>query len=154
MTDYLNPKIYAAQQLIEDLTDQEKIFLLQAVFPSGVETDDQGQYVVSTEILAVDFVPEDPNDLSEFLDEEDDEDILNYLDDRDVRERYKTFVRDMVRAGFKDSLRIRYSGRNYYNGPACDCGGRKSPDYGDIARATKVPLQTDAMGLNYIAYPK
>lgn len=54
------------------------------------------------------------------------------------------FVADMEDAGFEVE---HYRGRNFWTGPAV------RGEMQDVARATKVRIQTDSMGLGVICYP-
>lgn len=55
------------------------------------------------------------------------------------------FVQDMEAAGLEP---YHYSGRFFWKGPAVDTDSRD-----DVARATKVKLQQDSMGLGLVVYP-
>jgi len=59
-----------------------------------------------------------------------------------------TFVTDMETEGIPWR---HYSGRFYYEGPAAESGQFAVQE---IMSATKVPLQTDDMGLDKILYPR
>lgn len=64
-----------------------------------------------------------------------------------ANETCNRFVRDMERAGMKP---YHYRGRFFWQGPAVNVEG-KSRD--EVARATKVKLQQDDMGLGLVVYP-
>jgi hypothetical protein len=59
---------------------------------------------------------------------------------------HRQFVHDCRAAGYE----VRhYRGRNFWEGPAVI-----TDDADDVARATRVPVQQDNMGLGYVVYPR
>ena len=46
-----------------------------------------------------------------------------------------------------------YQGRFFWDGPAARSDQRNGPSLHDIIEKTKIPLQWDRLGSNYIAYP-
>lgn len=62
------------------------------------------------------------------------------------KQHYQQFAEDMRNAGLevKD-----YRGRNFYFGPAVFCG-----DIQYAIRMTKVKVQWDNMGFDFVVYPK
>lgn len=63
------------------------------------------------------------------------------------KEKYKRFVIDCCNVGLEDVRN--YRGRCFYEGP-----GVVVSDISKVAKITKVPIQWDNMGLDYIVYPK
>lgn len=65
-------------------------------------------------------------------------------------EIYNQFVKDMESAGieWRD-----YEGRFSYSGPAA-VTGKDGPSIQDVMTATRVPLQRDNLGLDWILYPR
>ena len=61
---------------------------------------------------------------------------------------YKQFVIDMLKAGREP---YHYHGRNFYRGPAVNV---RVHEFEDVARETRVRLQTDSMGLGMVVYPR
>lgn len=68
--------------------------------------------------------------------------------DEDV---YEQFVKDMERAGIEYDGE--YNGRFFYHGPAVRTNEKGFPTRQDVIRATKVKLQWDNLGLDFIVYP-
>ncbi len=66
-------------------------------------------------------------------------------------DNYEQFMLDMEKAGinYEDD----YQGRFFYKGPAVRTKEKGFPTLQDVIRATKVPIQWDGLGLDYIAYP-
>jgi len=66
------------------------------------------------------------------------------------QEKYRQFVMECYNAGYceEDSIQ-HYRGRYFYEGPAVI-----TPDVQDVVRATKVKVQWDNMGRDYVVYPK
>jgi len=64
---------------------------------------------------------------------------------------YQQFVEDMEEAGIEWE---HYRGRFYYEGPAARTNENGFPTQQDVIRATKVNVQWDNMGFNWIVYPK
>lgn len=57
----------------------------------------------------------------------------------------------MERAGYD----VReYHGRFFYHGPAVSTNESDGPTLQDVIRATKVSVQWDNLGLDYIVYPR
>lgn len=64
---------------------------------------------------------------------------------------YEQFRKDMERAGYD----VReYHGRFFYHGPAVSTNESDGPTLQDVIRATKVSVQWDNLGLDYIVYPR
>jgi hypothetical protein len=68
--------------------------------------------------------------------------------DEDV---YEQFVEDMENAGIEYDGE--YNGRFFYHGPAVRTNEKGFPTRQDVIRATKVKLQWDNLGLDFIVYP-
>ena len=68
--------------------------------------------------------------------------------DEDV---YEQFVEDMENAGIEYDGE--YNGRLFYHGPAVRTNEKGFPTRQDVIRATKVKLQWDNLGLDFIIYP-
>jgi hypothetical protein len=66
-------------------------------------------------------------------------------------DKYEQFVRDMEIAGIEYE---EYHGRFLYHGPAVRTNEKGFPTRQDIIRATKVELQWDNMGFDFIVYPR
>ncbi len=66
-------------------------------------------------------------------------------------DKYEQFVRDMEIAGIEYE---EYKGRFFYHGPAVRTNEKGFPTRQDIIRATKVELQWDNMGFDFIVYPR
>ena len=64
---------------------------------------------------------------------------------------YEQFRKDMEKAGYEVN---EYRGRNFYDGPAVSTSRRDDISLQDIMSATKVKIQYDNLGLDYIVYPK
>ena len=64
---------------------------------------------------------------------------------------YEQFRKDMEKAGYEVT---EYRGRNFYVGPAVSTSRKDDIDLQDIMSATKVNVQWDNLGLDYIVYPK
>ncbi len=63
---------------------------------------------------------------------------------------YQRFTHDMDANGFE----VReYRGRNFWKGPSVTTDERNGPTFQEICGATKVKLQRDNMGLDFIVYP-
>jgi hypothetical protein len=73
-------------------------------------------------------------------------------DKRDgMTDEHIKFTEDMEEAGFE----VRdYNGRFFYKGPAVATDRSNGPSLQDVMGATRVPLQWDNLGLDYIIYPK
>ena len=68
-----------------------------------------------------------------------------------MMDNYKQFVKDMEAVGYE----VRdYHGRFFYHGPAVATREKDGPTLQDVIRATKVPVQWDNLGLDYIVYPQ
>lgn len=65
-------------------------------------------------------------------------------------DNYEKFVRDMERAGIEYE---EYKGRFFYHGPAVRTNEKGFPTRQDVIRATKIRLQCDNLGLDFIVYP-
>ncbi len=63
----------------------------------------------------------------------------------------RKFLRDMNVAGIKVRM---YNGRFFYHGYAAETSRDDRIDMQDVMSATKVKLQTDNMGLDYVLYPR
>ena len=68
--------------------------------------------------------------------------------DEDV---FEQFVEDMENAGIEYDGE--YNGRFFYHGPAVRTNEKGFPTRQDVIRATKVKLQWDNLGLDFIIYP-
>ena len=66
-------------------------------------------------------------------------------------DKYEQFVKDMEKAGIEYDGE--YNGRFFYHGPAVRTNEKGFPTRQDVIRATKVILQWDNMGLDFIVYP-
>lgn len=60
------------------------------------------------------------------------------------------FVKDMEKAGIEYE---EYQGRFFYHGPAVKTKEEGFPTHQDVIRATKVKVQWDNYGLDFIVYP-
>lgn len=60
---------------------------------------------------------------------------------------HEQFKKDMIKAGYKIRM---YQGRWFWKGYAVSVD---KYDFQDVARATKVRLQKDSLGLGIIVYP-
>lgn len=74
--------------------------------------------------------------------EEDNEEV-----DEDI---YEQFVKDMEDVGIEYE---EYNGRFFYHGPAVRTNENGFPTREDVIRATKVKLQWDNLGFDFIVYP-
>lgn len=72
--------------------------------------------------------------------------------DCDYIGKFKKFIEDMKRAGIKYDEE--YHGRFFYIGPAVRTKEKGFPTKDDVIRSTKVKLQWDNLGLDYIVYPE
>ena len=70
--------------------------------------------------------------------------------DKDKQPNYFKFEKDMKKAGFPTQ---EYRGRWSWKGPAVFTNESSGPTLQDVIRTTKVPLQWDSMGLDFVAYP-
>jgi hypothetical protein len=61
------------------------------------------------------------------------------------------FRRDMQKAGYHIK---EYRGRFFYEGPAVYTDERNGPTLQEVMSATRVPVQRDNLGLNWVVYPK
>lgn len=75
------------------------------------------------------------------------EDSENEGIDEDI---YEQFVADMQRAGIECE---EYNGRFFYHGPAVNTNEKGFPTCQDVIRATKIELQWDNMGMDFVVYP-
>ena len=63
---------------------------------------------------------------------------------------YEQFVEDMERA---EIVYEEYNGRFFYHGPAVRTDEKGFPTRQDVIRATKVKVQWDNLGLDFVVYP-
>lgn len=78
----------------------------------------------------------------------------NGENDKEIDEKndkYEQFVKDMEKAGIEYDGE--YNGRFFYHGPAVRTNEKGFPTRQDVIRATKVELQWDNMGFDFIVYP-
>ena len=67
------------------------------------------------------------------------------------KDNYEQFIKDMEKAGIEYDGE--YNGRFFYHGPAVRTNEKGFPTRQDVIRATKVALQWDNLGLDFIVYP-
>ncbi|MEK6881514.1 MAG: hypothetical protein AABY22_17965 [Nanoarchaeota archaeon] len=132
--------------ILQTLTNREFVDLLEE-FGLRSYTDSEGIYRFESEITE-DNIDSSDVPCDEFID---DEDILEYLKNPDIKDKYKQFVRALASNGYQDKIRLNYKGRFFYDGPACDCS---SGELNTIVGLSPVPVQWDSMGLGSIVYPK
>lgn len=72
-------------------------------------------------------------------------------DENEEIDKYEQFIKDMEKAGIEYDGE--YHGRFFYHGPAVRTDEKGSPTREDVIRATKVKLQWDNLGLDFIVYP-
>ncbi len=66
-------------------------------------------------------------------------------------DKYEQFVKDMESAGIEYE---EYHGRNFYHGPAVRTHEKEFPKLQEVISATKIELQWDNLGFDFIVYPK
>jgi len=71
--------------------------------------------------------------------------------EEDYKDKYEQFVEDMEKAGI--DYDGEYKGRFFYHGPAVRTNEKGFPTRQDVIRATKIRLQWDNLGLDFIVYP-
>lgn len=81
---------------------------------------------------------------------EDDEGNESKEDNRED-DKYEQFIKDMERVGIEYDGE--YKGRFFYHGPAVRTNEEGFPTLQDIIRATKVRLQWDQLGFDFVVYP-
>lgn len=109
----------------DDLCEDAQKKFLEAM---GIETKDEGNY--DTFPIAIVPIPESENGETD---------------------QYEQFVKDMESAGIEYE---EYHGRNFYHGPAVRTHENGFPTLQNVIGATKVELQWDNLGFDFIAYPK
>ena len=67
------------------------------------------------------------------------------------KDKYEQFIEDMEKAGIEYDGE--YHGRFFYQGPAVRTNENGFPTRQDVIRATKVELQWDNLGMDFIIYP-
>jgi hypothetical protein len=70
----------------------------------------------------------------------------------DENDKYEQFIEDMERANIEYDGE--YHGRYFYHGPAVRTDEKGFPTRQDVIRATKIELQWDNLGNDFIIYPK
>ena len=88
-----------------------------------------------------------PIDEVSFPEEEKEENDNDKENGEDV---YEQFVKDMEKAGIEYE---EYHGRYFYHGPAVRTNEKGFPTRQDVIRETKVSLQWDNLGSDWIVYP-
>lgn len=78
------------------------------------------------------------------------EEVAFPTEDENDKDKYEQFIEDMKRAGIecKD-----YDGRFFYHGPSVRTNEKGFPTRQDVIRATKVKVQWDNMGTDFVIYP-
>lgn len=71
----------------------------------------------------------------------------NEENDKDI---YEQFIEDMKSVGIECED---YEGRFFYHGPAVRTNEKGFPTRQDVIRATKIEVQWDNLGLDFIVYP-
>ena len=66
------------------------------------------------------------------------------------KDSFEQFVEDMESAGIEYE---EYKGRFFYRGPAVRTNEKGFPTRQDVIRATKVKVQWDNLGLDFVVYP-
>lgn len=150
MSKHENENVRNAIDALRVLSNAEFLAVLKAIGASNSLYVSYGDIVFNTGLDAEEMTME-----AEESAEDDDsaysEDVQEYLQDDEVRDSYKVFVRNICKAGMEENLRLRYRGRFFYDGPACDTSGY---DVSDVVQAAKIPVQWDNLGFDYIVYPK
>lgn len=76
---------------------------------------------------------------------------VSFPEEENDKDNYDQFIEDMKNVGIEYE---EYKGRFFYHGPAVRSHEKGFPTRQDIIRATKVELQWDNMGLDFIVYPR
>lgn len=79
------------------------------------------------------------------------EDVSFPEEDND-KDRYEQFIEDMEMAGIEYDGE--YHGRFFYGGPAVRTNENGFPKLQDVIRATKIKVQWDNLGLDFVVYPR
>lgn len=109
----------------DDLCEDAKKKFLEAM---GIETKGEGNY--DTFPIAIVPTPESENGETD---------------------KYEQFVKDMESAGIEHE---EYHGRNFYHGPAVRTNEKGFPKLQEVIGATKIELQWDNLGFDFVVYPK
>lgn len=94
------------------------------------------------------IVPAEDVSFPEEIEEEGEEEENEGDEENDSYER---FIEDMKRAGIE--YEEEYYGRFFYDGPAVRTNEQGFPTLQDVIRATKIELQWDNLGHDFIIYP-
>lgn len=71
-------------------------------------------------------------------------------EEKNDKDNYEQFIADMKKVGIACK---EYKGRFFYHGPAVRTNEKGFPTRQDVIRATRVELQWDNLGFDFIVYP-
>ncbi len=128
-------------------SDDKILMILKEVAPSDVVINEEGVFVWNSGIYSKDLDEEEEEEEEEECNNDSSMELPEWLNKN--KPTHVQFYKDMVEAGYEDLIR-HYRGRFYYDGPGITVSHH---EIHDIHRATKVRLQQDSMGLDYILYP-